>query len=236
MDAFLTALASFPVNLLGVLMGIAVLYWLLVVAGLLGIDLIPFDHDHAGDPGHNPNLVAEWLRLGRVPLTIVLSILVAAAWLLALTASLLLAPWLTAWPGWLAGALVLLGSLLGALLLTGLAVRPLARVFALADAPDARSLIGLPVEVTSSTVDARFGTARHDRVGGDQIMLNVVCAPHHRLRKGDQAVVMDLDPATGVATIAPLPHTRPGFLAEPPAAPDPAAPAVPAAARPPIAQ
>jgi hypothetical protein len=81
------------------------------------------------------------------------------------------------------------------------------------------------VEVTSSTVDARFGTARHDKPSGEDLILNVVCAPQHTLTRGEQAVVLDYDRATGVYTIAPLPHTRPGFLAAPAPVPDPLAPA-----------
>ena len=223
MDTLIANLFAFPTALFSVGIGIALLYWLLVIVGACDLDLLdPGDHDpHAG---HNPFAILEFLRVGQVPLTIIASIFVAVAWVLTFAASTFVRPLVPEWSWWGFGLAALVGAISLALPATRLATGPLARLFAARGHIAADSLIGRMVLVTSTSVDTRFGTARHDLPSGEDLLLNVVCAAHHRLSKGEQAVVMEHDRASGVYTIAPLPHTRPGFLAEP------APPAEPASA------
>ena len=225
MDTLLAVLSAYPTFIFSTLMFAAVLYWLLVIVGMADLHL--FDHDVAGHDGHegaNPFAILDFLRVGQVPLTIIVSTFIFLAWSVSLAAVTLLHPLLPL-PGAVAGSITLAAALVFAFFGTGLAMRPLAALFSLADQPAAGDLVGRMVEVTSSTVDARFGTARHDRPSGEDLILNVVCDPIHRLTKGEQAVVLGYEPSTGVYTIAPLPHTRPGFLAAPTSEPDPTDPA-----------
>jgi hypothetical protein len=225
MDTLLAILSAYPTFIFSTLMLAAVLYWLLVIVGM--VDLHLFDHDVAGHDGHegeNPFAILDFLRVGQVPLTIIVSTFIFLAWSVSLAAVALLHPLLPL-PSAVAGSITLGAALILAFLGTGWAMMPLAALFSLKDQPVAGDLIGRMVEVTSSTVDARFGTARHDKPSGEDLILNVVCAPQHTLTRGEQAVVLDYDRATGVYTIAPLPHTRPGFLAAPAPVPDPLAPA-----------
>jgi hypothetical protein len=48
MQEFLAATLSFPTVLLTLLLGVSVVYWLLVIAGALGIDALDADVDHGG--------------------------------------------------------------------------------------------------------------------------------------------------------------------------------------------
>lgn len=239
MDAFLTALFSFPTAIFSVVLGVAMLYWLLVIVGALDLDLLHFgehdvgghDADHDAHAGHNPNAILEFLRVGQVPLTIIASLYVMFGWMVCLAATTFVRPHVPGWSWWLFGLVALAAALVGAFIATGAAVAPLAKVFSLRGVHVADDLVGKVVEVTSSTVDAKFGTARHDRPSGEDLILQVTCRSEHQLRRGDQAVIMDYDRSAGVYTIAPLPHTRPGFLAEPEQQP-PTPPSVDAPPRP----
>lgn len=236
MDAFLASLFAFPTAIFSVAMGIAVLYWLLVIIGAADLDLFHIgDHDFAAhhetdhDPhvGANPNVILEFLRVGQVPITIIASVFCFLAWSACLLASTYVRPHVPGWTWWAFGLLALGGALVLAYVGTGILLAPLGKVFSLDNQPKADDLIGRMVEVTSSEVTPRFGTARYDRPSGEDVLLNVCCEAHHRFAKGEQAVVLEYDRATGVYRIAPLPHTRPGFLpeaeapAEPPAQPQP---------------
>ncbi len=232
MDAFLTSLFAFPTAIFSVAMGMAVLYWLLVIIGACDIDLLHVgDHDasasgsdHDGHAGTNPNAVLEFLRVGQVPITIIASVFTFLGWTVCLAASTFVRPIVPEWSWWLFGLVALVVALFTAFIGTGVAVAPLAKVFSLDGQPRADDLIGKMVEVTSTEVSPRFGTARHDRDSGEDLILNVLCEAHHALKRGDQAVVLDYDRAAGVYRIAPLPHTRPDFLSEPTSEPDQPAP------------
>lgn len=229
MDNFLASLFAFPTAIFSVAMGIAVLYWLLVIVGALDIDLLHIgDHDlvghhetdHDAHAGTNPNAILEFLRVGQVPITIILSIFTFLGWVVCLAATTFVRPIVPGWSWWLFGLVALAAALVAAFVGTGIAVAPLAKVFSLDGQPRADDLVGKMVEVTSSEVTPRFGTARHDRPSGEDLILNVQCEAHHNLKRGDQAVVLDYDRNLGVYRIAPLPHTRPGFLGEPASEPD----------------
>ena len=226
MDHLLAALVAFPTVLFTPLLVVAVLYWLLVILGALDMDLIHLGDADAGGhdahAGHNGFAILEFLRVGQVPITVIASVFVVIAWIVSFAATMLLRPAVPEWSWWLFAAVALGASLVVAYLGTGLVGAGLARVFAIRGTVTAASLVGRVVEVTSSTVDARFGTARHDRLTGEEVLLNVVCDPAHALKRGDQAVIMEYDTAKGVYLIAPLPHTREGFAAE--AEPRPALP------------
>jgi hypothetical protein len=244
MDAFLAAISAFPTSMLSVLMIAAMLYWLLVIVGALDLDLLHLgDHDvghdggdHDAHAGHNPNAILEFLRVGQVPITIIVSVFVFVAWSVSLFATVLVKPILPDWSWWVLGLAVLAGALIAAFVITGIVVAPLAKLFSIKGVNNADDLIGKMVEVTSSTVDARYGTARYDRPTGEDVLLNVTCEPHHTLKRGEQAVVMDYDRAAGTYRIAPLPHTRPGFADEAETSPPPAAPAQPEPPKPQIPQ
>jgi len=232
MDTFLANLFSFPTAIFSVAMGVAVLYWLLVIVGALDIDLLHIgDHDagghetdHDAHAGTNPNAILEFLRIGQVPITIIASIFTFLGWSVCLAASTFVRPIVPDWSWWLFGLIALVAALVIAVFGTGLAVAPLAKVFSLDGQPRADDLIGKMVEVTSSEVTPRYGTARHDRPTGEDLILNVSCDPINVFKRGDQAVVLDYDRATGIYRIAPLPHTKPGFLNEPTLEPDQPAP------------
>ncbi|MFM2090306.1 MAG: hypothetical protein RLZZ127_795 [Planctomycetota bacterium] len=221
MEPLLTALLAVPTVVFTALLVVAVLYWLLVILGALDLDLLHLG-DHDAHAGENHFAVLEFLRVGQVPITVIASVFVVIAWIVSLAATMFLRPAVPEWSWWLFGAVAFAAAVVAGYLGTGAVCAGLAGLFAIRGTSTATSLVGRVVEVTSSTVDARFGTARHDRPTGEEVLLNVVCDPVHVFARGDQAVVMEYDAAKGVYLIAPLPHTRDGFALE--ADPRPALP------------
>jgi len=237
MADFITTCLTAPTVLYTALLGVAVLYWLLVAIGAFDIDVfhLHIDADASGD-GVHPHGFLEFLSLGRVPVTVLATILVTFAWFLCLVGEVALrAPLGAVLPGAVYDWLMGVGAFAAAVPLTGFVARPLRGVFTIQEAQTKRGVVGSPATVTSVTADEHFGTAVADLVG-DEIILNVVTRAGVTMTKGESAVVVEYDDARDLYLIAPLPHTKPGFLEAPaadptrPADPPPALPT--AAARP----
>lgn len=140
---------------------------------------------HAAEAGGGGLLAA--LGLGGIPVTITGSAVVFFAWVCAaLTARF-------AGGSYLMGAGLLGGSLVAALLVSAAVLRPLNRVFATPTARGNHDAVGQICEITSSRVDARFGTATLPD-GGAGLLLDVVSPRPNTLSKGDRALVVAYDP------------------------------------------
>jgi hypothetical protein len=146
----------------------------------------------------------SWLGLGKVPSTISGSLLIFFGWLFTMFGS----SWLGGDAGLLAKSGVLGGALLLSVLSTSVAVRPMVKAFESA-APARRSdFIGKVCEITSGSVDARFGTA-HVGDGGAGLNLNVACGRTNELKKGQRAVIVDFDEQTETWQVEPLDWLEP---------------------------
>ncbi|QGV79793.1 hypothetical protein [Streptomyces ficellus] len=116
MAGFLHATVTFPAVLFTAALVVVAGFWLLVLVG--GADRDSFDGD----------VNADALRLGGVPVSVSASLLVAVAWLLAVTGSLALS--VTGWPAALChllDAVLLFVALLGSWALMSAFVRLLTR-------------------------------------------------------------------------------------------------------------
>ena len=199
-------------------LGVCLVYWLLVVVGALGVDLLDGGGDGVdggadvdvgdGDVGGGEAEGAakgllSLVGFGSAPVTVVVSFLSFFAWTASLVGSAYLAPVLGGvLPGWAAAAAVLAAAIVLGSVLTRLAVAPLRKVFAATSAPERRQLLGKLCTVQSGRVDGRFGQASFDD-GGAGLLLNVTCAKENRLKKGDRAVIVDHDPVRDVFEIEP---------------------------------
>lgn len=227
---------TMPTSVWSLLLALACVYWALVAVGAFDIDLFSIDADVDADAGVDVHAhgIFEFLSIGQVPITVIASIFVAAAWLLALAAVSLVPAPLAALPAGLAHALVLAVTALAALVVTAWTCRRMRPLFSIVTVEGGASLVGRQVTVTSGHVDERFGTASAATDGPD-LLLNVVARVGVRLSRGEQAVVVEHDAERGVYLIAPLPHLRPGFLAEDAGSPAPPAADAPQAEPPPVA-
>ena len=236
MDEFLTESLSFPTVVFTVLLGIAGVYWLLVILGTLGLDVL--DADHGGDAGHgdaghgdaghgdggsghahgDPGIVAILLgplKLNAVPMTIVVSMIAFWGWLVAHFlghfAQLSHSNWFTEF-------LLLLAAFVAAVLITSLVIRPLAPLFRTNPAAHRSALVGKVVTIDTSRVDGEFGMARAED-GGAGLIVQVRCDASCHLTRGQRALVVSYDEVREVYEVTSLgdilPHDHPDSSGSP---------------------
>jgi hypothetical protein len=143
------------------------------------------------------------LHLRSVPATVVLSLIITFAWLLSVVAMQALSRVAPALLGALTSLAVLLGSLVLSLPLTSLCARPLAKVFALKQAPLKVDFIGRTCVVRTGSVTAKFGEATLSD-GGAGLVLRVRVEEGKRLSRGEQALIIDYDAERETYLVEPL--------------------------------
>lgn len=231
MNEFLQVILSFPTVPFTVLLGVVLCYWVFVTVGAVGTDLFEGgggelaegdlggaetgggELEAGGDPGaaakglvqdaaHGSSLLA-WLGLGKVPITVSSSALAFWGWLFSALGMIHLAPRISDPPGLLAKLSVLALALLGALLASSVALRPLHRLFEVKELEKKSALLGKVCTITSGKVDGGFGTASFED-GGAGFLLKVICAKANELKKGEQALILDYDPRSDTYEIEPV--------------------------------
>lgn len=230
MEDFLYAMSSGGVAPFTVLLTAAILYWLMVILGALDLDILHVGHGHeagsdAGhhDSGHDSHLhggvvhgLLEFLSVGKVPLTIILSVLVLSGWIVGMTAVLALHLW---WP------LVLLLALSVAIPVTGLACRPLRAIFSVLDGGVHMgvSLIGREARITSVTCDTTFGTATCEADGAEVLLRVAAIRPELVFPRDTVVVIADHELERDVYLVAPAGYRLEdpsGVAAKPTSPPD----------------
>ena len=153
--------------------------------------------DADGHEVHEGGLLAL-LGVGKVPVTITLSLATLVAW----TACALTMLWLA--PGHVVvQSLVLLGALMVGLLGAALLLRPLGKALDQNRPARRRDSLGQLCTITSGKVDATFGTAHVDD-GSAGLNVHVTCGKANTLKKGDRAILIDFDPLKDVYEIEPV--------------------------------
>ncbi|WP_437949964.1 glycine zipper family protein [Sorangium sp. So ce296] len=165
------------------------------------------------DAPHGVGALLVALELHRVPATVTLTLIAAFGWFTSALSTMLAAPlWAGAGlPRWALGLAALAGSLVVAVLLTSVAVRPLAPLFVTRHATSKKDLVGRVCVVSTGRVDERFGQAVIDE-GGASHILDVRCDTPGALRRGDRALLVSWDPHGEVFSVEPLD----GLLGPPP--------------------
>ncbi len=143
------------------------------------------------------------LHLRSVPATVVLSLIITFAWLLCVVAMQALSRLAPALLGGLTSLAVLLSSLVLSLPLTSLCARPLAKVFALKQAPLKVDFIGRTCVVRTGSVTAKFGEATLSD-GGAGLVLRVRVEDGKQLSRGEQALIIDYDAERETYLVEPL--------------------------------
>lgn len=148
------------------------------------------DHAEAG--------ILGILGLGRVPVTITMSVVALTSWTSSALATLIFEPQsLVLQAGVLLGALVL-GMLSAAVLL-----RPLGKALNQNRPARRRDCLGQLCTITSGKVDATFGTAYIDD-GAAGLNVHVICPKANTLKKGDRAILVEFEPAKDTYEIEPV--------------------------------
>jgi hypothetical protein len=144
--------------------------------------------------------LAVALGVGRVPVTILLTFLVGAAWGISYFSVLLLGSAIGG--GALFGTLVLAGSFVLGLPIMGALAHPLKGVFHTKTKTAGRKLVGQVCDVTTGKVTADFGQARLED-GGAGLLLSVRCDEPNGLRRKSRALIIGFDEETNVYWVEP---------------------------------
>lgn len=226
MGELLSAVLAFPTVVFTVLLGLVLLYWTIVLFGLLDMDILdPGGGIESGVDGALDATGAEGvdagdadaggiarglqaLGLAQAPLTVSLSILIFFGWMgsflgMRVARGLVPAAWFErrAIEMTLGIGIGFVAVLVG-FYLTLLVLKPLRPVFALHNAPLRASFVGKLCTITSATVDARSGQAEIDD-GGAGLRVGVRCFEGNDLGRGSMALLYDYDPRDEVFHVSP---------------------------------
>ena len=185
--------AAAPANIIPTaLLAFVLLYWLVVLVGLLDLDFLNVEID--GDTDANGMEAIAWLNsalaffnLGRIPFMLFLSFLVLPFWAIALLANYYLGT-----AGNAMGFLILLPALIMALFISKILTTPFVKLFgALEKDHDSKAIIlgqlctvilpASPTEMGQATVQTE----------GSPLLLNVKTTGSANLIKGETALVID---------------------------------------------
>jgi hypothetical protein len=215
MGEFTDVVLGFPTVVFGGALVVVVGFWMLVLVG--GADAHgPGHHGHFAhhgahdgghDSGHHGGRTGPHRALGLdgVPVTVVLSLLVALAWFLSLAGSAALdgAPL----PGPVRTGLsfaVLAAAVAGSWSLTWMLVRPLRRLFPNERAPSRGDFVGRLCVIRTGSVTGRFGQAEVTATDGSTAVVQVRQTGEDTFRAGSSALLYAYEPDGEFFWVAPF--------------------------------
>lgn len=191
---FFSAALGFPAVVFSFALIVVVAYWILVMLGGIGIDVLDGDPDAAGGESDGDGGLLRGLGFGGVPITVVLSLLIAVAWFVSLVGTVAL----DGYDG--AGALVvvfsigvLLAALVCAFAVARLLVLPLRRMFPAGPEASRSDFVGRTCVVRTGRVDASFGQAEVTAADGSSAIVQIRQSAGEALTAGSAALIYDYD-------------------------------------------
>lgn len=225
MQEFLNIALSFPTVVWSALMIVALGYWMFVILGALDLELLDVDVDVDLDADFDIDLdvdsaeanieadadadVSKWaplakmamtLGIGKVPMTILLTLLIVSGWGLSYFSVLYLGS-MVRW-GALFGAVVLVGSFVAALPIMGALAHPLKGIFETTTKRAGVRLIGQVCDVTTGKVTADFGQASLED-GGAGLLLSIRCDEPNDLKRKSTALIIGYEKEKNVYFVEP---------------------------------
>lgn len=209
MITFLAVALTYPTLVYGLLLGIAILYWLIAATGLIQFDfldgLLGGDAGGEGYSGEPGGITGPLMRLGLggVPLSLSFSAVVLFAWALSYALMVLLG-------GGIVGALTMgmglrtaigAAALVGAVPLAALALRPARGFFAKLQAVPQENILGRTGVVASPVVDAAQGYVNVED-GGAGLVLQAR-SHTHTFRRGESVRLIEYLPADNAYRVVP---------------------------------
>ncbi|WP_028454336.1 hypothetical protein [Chitinilyticum litopenaei] len=207
MDSLIATITTFPTAIWTVLLGVALLYWLASLIGLVDDALHVQHHAHAElhADGHEMGDFAAKLMamgLGGVPFSLVVTLIALYGWLTsALVHQFLL--WLPPLLHYLVGAVLLLASFALSLPATAITLRPLRGLFVTHNAINKAVLVGSVCKVSTQSVDEKFGRAEVAS-GGAPFNIRISATSPNALAKGSKALITDYDATSDTFTVTEL--------------------------------
>ncbi|MCP4043414.1 MAG: ubiquinone biosynthesis protein [Gammaproteobacteria bacterium] len=173
-------------------LGLALLYWLMVIVGAADIDIFDFDTDLPEEAGGFGGFLATTGLTG-VPTMVAFSIPILWGWLFTVLGTGVL-KYLVTGGAWfiVGGVLVLLASLFMAVLISALMIRPLRHYFKTENALHQTDIVGKVCVVKTLNVDEGFGQAEFED-GGAGLLIQVRSETGNGLTKGSKALIIARD-------------------------------------------
>jgi hypothetical protein len=213
MELFLNNLTSFPVVIFTFLLAIIICYWLLALLGAVDIEMfdlsfeVDLDLELDGDIGTDIDSNATGLKgvtgfmlkwgLTGVPVTVVVSILVAFSWLICYVIVSIFYPLIPiTLIKTILGCFLLLISFALAIPMTSWIIKPLKKVFITHDAVKKSSLIGSECVIKTGVVTPDFGQATYDD-GEAGMIFDVRAEVADGIKKGDLVVLFEYNEEEG---------------------------------------
>lgn len=194
MEIFLQTVLSFPTVLFTFLLCVAIIYWLIVAAGLVEVDLLDVEVDSllegSGQTEGLAGLLIK-LKLGGVPVTLALTLLFFMSWFVSYFVELWLLRHL---PLGLLRYPLGLGVAIAALILTvpvcAAICRPLRPLFQKLEMTTSTSVLGQVALVRSGKVSLTQGEATLED-GGAGLILKVRADEARGFKRGDRVVLLE---------------------------------------------
>jgi len=209
MQSFVANITSFPTVIFTAFLGAVVLYWGLIIMGLVDVEGLQSDIDVDIDVDADPSAIGGLtgllasLGLSGVPLSLVASLLILFSWLFCYFIAGYLLPLLPdgLWQS-LAGAAALVISFILAIPLTVRLIRPIKGMFVVHHARNNESLVGSRCEIKTQSVSEHFGQALVED-GGAGMIVAVRAKTPNSLKKGDHAIIIDYNQKDEIYQVMP---------------------------------
>ena len=213
--AELMTLALLPINLVfTLLLLMVILYWIIVILGVLDVDLFQVDlsdFDADGDLGVDGDVhgvgaslsgsVLHFFHVGEVPVMVLFSLFVLSLWAGSVLGNYYYNP--ESLPSRAFGILVV-NVVVGLVVVKtlGAPLRPFYAMFN-RDYNAPKRVMGSLCQITTTQVTSTDMGQAEVRTKGAPILLNVLSKQDHRFAKGDEAVVVGKDKESGIHYIVP---------------------------------
>ena len=213
--AELMTLALLPINLVfTLLLLMVILYWIIVILGVLDVDLFQVDlsdFDADGDLGVDGDVhgagaslsgsVLHFFHVGEVPVMVLFSLLVLSLWAGSVLGNYYYNP--ESLPSRAFGILVV--NVVVALVVVKALGAPLRPFYAMfnRDYNAPKRVMGSLCQITTTRVTSTDMGQAEIRTKGAPILLNVLSKQDYRFAKGDEAVVVGKDKESGIHYIVP---------------------------------
>jgi hypothetical protein len=209
---FVGAALDFPAVVFSFALVVVIGYWVLVLLGGLGFDVLD------GDDGSD---LLDGLGLGGVPATVVLSLMIAVAWFVSLAGTVLLdRADVPAVVVALLSIAVLLVALVCAWGVARLVVLPLRRMLPAGPQASRADFVGRTCVIRTGRVDAGFGQAEVTAADGSSAIVQVRQNGADPLTAGTSALIYDYDPDGEFFWVAAMPALDPTDQPRKPATPE----------------
>lgn len=205
MDSWLHAVTSYPTAVLTTGMVVLLFYWTMALMGWVdfettGVDL---ELEMESDPGDLSTLAGYVMALGLngVPFSIAASLVIFIAWMICTFAAQWVLPLVpTDILHWLAGSVLLIVSFAVSLPIVARIIRPMRPLFVIHNATRNVGLVGKSCRIVSEKADHTFGRAEVN-MSGAAPQIKVRLPEGQVLSKGDTAIVVEYDEASGIYMI-----------------------------------